>query len=136
MRKYILILLGTVCTLFFAGCTVDDAELRRELAENFVEAAASGDEDGVWESFSPESRENFVKVLGNGDEERAREELLKIFQNGLKKHYSLKHTDELLDDEKLFETVVSQILNEPEKKFVKINDEYFLSAETDEIGKK
>ena len=112
MRKYILILLGTVCTLFFAGCTVDDAELRRELAENFV------------------------KVLGNGDEERAREELLKIFQNGLKKHYSLKHTDELLDDEKLFETVVSQILSEPEKKFVKINDEYFLSAENDEISKK
>ena len=136
MRKYMLILLGAIGTLFFAGCSVDDAEARRELAENFVTAAASGDEDGVWEAFSPESRENFVKILGNGDEERAREELLKIFQHGLKKRYTLKHTDDLLDDEKLFETAVSQILDEPGKKFVKIDDEYFLSAESDEISKK
>ena len=136
MRNCFLILFSAVFWLPICGCSTDDGELRREFAEKFVGAVADGDEEIVWESFTPESRQEMVAKLGNGDEDAAVKELTLILQNGIKKQFDLDDAGDLTGDEDKFDRAVGQVLNDADNKLKKIDGEYFLHLKIEEISKK
>ena len=135
MYKKILVVFLALVWLFFTGCATDENAIYREVAEDFVTAIADGDEDAVWESFTPVDRTNLIDILGKGDEDTARKELLKIFQDGIKKRFALNAPEDLLDNDDLFEKAVNEVMADKEKKFRKIGDDCFLVLNIDEIGK-
>lgn len=136
MRNRFLILCSAILWLSICGCSADDGELRREFAENFVSAVAAGDEETVWESFTPESRQEMIAKLGNGDEDAAVKELTLILQNGIKKQFDLDDAGDLTGDKDKFDCAVGQVLNDADNKLKKIDGEYFLHLEIEEISKK
>ena len=121
-KLIVAVLLGILC-----GCSGIDHDSRKELSETFVAAIAQGDEDQVWDAFAPSIRENLLAMYGD-DEEKAKSELLKNLQQGLKKRYEISDFEDFMESKK-FKTAVKTLMSSSSENFVQQDDKWYLSVD-------